>query len=129
MPRWISLLEWVTGIGGLWFEGQSCGLLTLEMRPGVACGLICWCTTFLFALPHKGGKFTRVAEVVFHPGKERLAFRQYFQGIDEHGHIMVNTELEGRVPEIPAGASVQIEPYSEIYQYSVNSKTHRGLSG
>ncbi|XP_048863982.1 nidogen-1-like isoform X1 [Brienomyrus brachyistius] len=70
-----------------------------------------------------GGKFTRVAEIIFHPGNERLAFRQYFQGLDEHGHIMVNTELEGRVPEIPAGASVQIEAYSEIYQYSINMIT------
>lgn len=65
-----------------------------------------------------GGEFTRHAEVTFlgHPGK--LVLKQQFSGIDEHGHLTINTELEGRVPQIPYGASVQIEPYTELYHYS-----------
>ncbi|XP_029106785.1 nidogen-1 [Scleropages formosus] len=67
-----------------------------------------------------GGEFTRQAEVTFLPGNEKLTIRQNFQGIDEHEHLVVNTELEGRVPQIPRAATVQIDPYSEIYQYSNN---------
>ncbi|XP_003473417.1 nidogen-1 [Cavia porcellus] len=65
-----------------------------------------------------GGEFTRQAEVTFvgHPGK--LVIRQQFSGIDEHGHLTIDTELEGRVPQIPAGSSVTIEPYTELYHYS-----------
>lgn len=65
-----------------------------------------------------GGEFTRQAEVTFlgHPGK--LILKQQFSGIDEHGHLTINTELEGRVPQIPYGASVHIEPYTELYHYS-----------
>lgn len=65
-----------------------------------------------------GGEFTRHAEVTFlgHPGK--LVLKQQFSGIDEHGHLTINTELEGRVPQIPYGASVHIEPYTELYHYS-----------
>ncbi|KAG7462833.1 hypothetical protein MATL_G00188960 [Megalops atlanticus] len=67
-----------------------------------------------------GGEFTRQAEVTFLPGNEKLVIKQEFKGIDEHDHLVVNTELEGRVPEVPAGSTVQIDPYSEIYQYSSN---------
>ncbi|KAM9344791.1 nidogen-1 [Symphorus nematophorus] len=67
-----------------------------------------------------GGEFTRQAEVTFVPGNEKLTIRQEFKGIDEHDHLMVSTTLEGRVPEVPPGSSVQIDPYSEIYQYSNN---------
>ncbi|XP_069846721.1 nidogen-1 [Dipodomys merriami] len=65
-----------------------------------------------------GGEFTRQAEVTFvgHPGK--LVIKQQFSGVDEHGHLTINTELEGRVPEIPSGSTVQIEPYTELYHYS-----------
>lgn len=51
-----------------------------------------------------------------HPGK--LVIKQRFSGIDEHGHLTIDTELEGRVPQVPAGASVHIEPYTELYHYS-----------
>uniref|UniRef100_A0A667HNN4 Nidogen 1 n=1 Tax=Lynx canadensis TaxID=61383 RepID=A0A667HNN4_LYNCA len=53
------------------------------------------------------GEFTRQAEVTFvgHPGKL-------------HGHLTITTELEGRVPQIPFGSSVHIEPYTELYHYS-----------
>lgn len=67
-----------------------------------------------------GGVFTRQAEVVFQPGNERLTIRQEFGGIDEHDHLVVNTHLDGRIPEVPRGATVQIDPYNEIYQYSSN---------
>uniref|UniRef100_A0A673TLK3 Nidogen 1 n=1 Tax=Suricata suricatta TaxID=37032 RepID=A0A673TLK3_SURSU len=65
-----------------------------------------------------GGEFTRLAEVTFvgHPGK--LVIKQQFSGIDEHGHLTINTELEGHVPQIAFGSSVHIEPYTELYHYS-----------
>uniref|UniRef100_A0A8C0DVL9 Nidogen 1 n=1 Tax=Balaenoptera musculus TaxID=9771 RepID=A0A8C0DVL9_BALMU len=65
-----------------------------------------------------GGEFTRQAEVTFvgHPGK--LFIKQQFSGIDEHGHLTIDTELEGRVPQIAFGSSVHIEPYTELYHYS-----------
>ncbi|XP_020511653.1 nidogen-1-like [Labrus bergylta] len=67
-----------------------------------------------------GGVFTRQAEVIFYPGNERLNIKQQFKGIDEHDHLVVSTELEGRLPAIPLGSSVQINPYKEIYQYDRN---------
>nr|XP_051676330.1 nidogen-1 [Oryctolagus cuniculus] len=65
-----------------------------------------------------GGEFTRRAAVTFvgYPGK--LVIKQQFSGIDEHGHLTIDTELEGRVPQIPFGSSVHIEPYTELYHYS-----------
>ncbi|XP_060797025.1 nidogen-1 [Neoarius graeffei] len=67
-----------------------------------------------------GGVFTRQAEVTFQPGGEKLTINQEFKGIDEHDHLVVSTQLEGRIPEVSAGASVQIDPYFEIYQYASN---------
>ncbi|KAM9857042.1 nidogen-1-like [Aulostomus maculatus] len=67
-----------------------------------------------------GGVFSRQAEVIFQPGNERLNIRQEFKGIDEHDHLVVSTELEGRLPAITLGSSVQISPYKEIYQYDHN---------
>lgn len=75
-------------------------------------------------LSSEGGEFTRQAEVTFLPGNERLTIRQDFKGIDEHDHLMMSTTLEGRVPELPQGSTLQIEPYSEVYQYSNNCKKH-----
>lgn len=71
---------------------------------------------------HTGGVFSRQAEVTFQPGNERLTIKQDFKGIDEHDHLVVSTELEGRLPEVPRGSSVQIDPYKEIYQYTTNRK-------
>lgn len=51
-----------------------------------------------------------------HPDK--LTIKQQFSGIDEHGHLTIDTELEGRVPQIAFGSSVHIEPYTELYHYS-----------
>ncbi|KAM6971980.1 nidogen-1 [Aplochiton taeniatus] len=67
-----------------------------------------------------GGVFSRQAEVIFQPGNERLTIKQEFKGIDEHDHLVVNTVLEGRLPEVPHGATMQIHPYKEIYQYTSN---------
>lgn len=67
-----------------------------------------------------GGKFSRQAEVIFQPGNERLSIKQQFKGIDEHDHLVVSTELEGRLPAVTLGSSVQINPYKEIYQYDRN---------
>uniref|UniRef100_A0A671VDF2 Nidogen 1 n=1 Tax=Sparus aurata TaxID=8175 RepID=A0A671VDF2_SPAAU len=64
-----------------------------------------------------GGEFSRQAEVIFQPGNERLSIKQQFKGIDEHDHLVVSTELEGRLPAVLPGSSVQISPYKEIYQY------------
>lgn len=30
--------------------------------------------------------------------------------------------MDGRIPEVPPGSTVTIQPYSEIYQYSNNRK-------
>lgn len=70
-----------------------------------------------------GGVFTRQAEVTFQPGGEKLTINQEFKGIDEHDHLVVSTQLEGRIPEVSPGASVQIDPYIEIYQYASNMIT------
>ncbi|KAM4607761.1 nidogen-1 [Polymixia lowei] len=70
-----------------------------------------------------GGEFTRQAEVTFLPGNEKLIIKQEFKGIDEHDHLAVSTTLTGRLPEVPRGSTVQIDHYSEIYQYSNNLVT------
>lgn len=69
-----------------------------------------------------GGEFTRQTEVTFLGNNEKLVIKQKFSGIDEHGHLTISTEMEGRVPEIPSGASVQIEPYTELYHTSSSGK-------
>ncbi|XP_037366282.1 nidogen-1 [Talpa occidentalis] len=65
-----------------------------------------------------GGEFTRQAEVTFVGHPDKLVIKQRFSGIDEHGHLTIDTELEGRVPQIAFGSSVHIEPYTELYHYS-----------
>nr|XP_034964284.1 nidogen-1 [Zootoca vivipara] len=65
-----------------------------------------------------GGEFTRQAEVTFLNNNERVTIKQKFSGIDEHGHLTISTEIEGKVPEIPFGSSVHIEPYTELYHSS-----------
>lgn len=75
-----------------------------------------------FSRVHAGGVFSRQAEVTFQPGNERLSIKQQFKGIDEHDHLVVSTNLEGRLPAVLLGSSVQINPYKEIYQYDTNRK-------
>ncbi|TRY69843.1 hypothetical protein DNTS_012936 [Danionella cerebrum] len=67
-----------------------------------------------------GGVFQRQVDVVFQPRGEKLSISQQFRGIDEHDHLMVDTRLEGSIPEVPQGTTVQIDPYTQIYQYSTN---------
>lgn len=57
------------------------------------------------------------------PGNEKLNIRQEFRGIDEHDHLIVSTNLEGRVAEVPLGSTIKLDPYSEIYQYNNNCET------
>uniref|UniRef100_A0A3B4AED0 Uncharacterized protein n=1 Tax=Periophthalmus magnuspinnatus TaxID=409849 RepID=A0A3B4AED0_9GOBI len=57
-----------------------------------------------------GGVFSRRAQVLFSTG----------EGIDEHEHLQVHTELEGALPPVPLGATVQVSPYSEVYHYYDN---------
>ncbi|XP_006895439.1 PREDICTED: nidogen-1 [Elephantulus edwardii] len=65
-----------------------------------------------------GGEFTRQAEVTFVGHPDKLVIKQHFSGIDEHGHLTIDTELEGRVPRIAPGSSVHMEPYTELYHHS-----------
>lgn len=74
------------------------------------------------SLSPAGGEFTRQAEVTFSPGNERLTIRQEFKGTDELDHLVVSTTLDGRVPEVPLGSTIQVDPYTDIYQYNNNCK-------
>lgn len=58
--------------------------------------------------------------MIFYPGNERLTIMQRFEGIDEHDHLVMSTDLEGRLPDIPLDSSVQMSPYKEIYHYARN---------
>lgn len=61
--------------------------------------------------------------MIFQPGGEKLTIVQEFKGIDEHDHLVVSTQLDGRIPEVSPGATVQIDPYVEIYQYASNRES------
>ncbi|KAI5102053.1 nidogen-2 isoform X1 [Silurus meridionalis] len=64
-----------------------------------------------------GAEFTRHADVTFHPGNQRLTIVQTARGLDNQNYMNVETHLEGSVPFVPPGASIQMEPFSETYQY------------
>lgn len=64
-----------------------------------------------------GAEFTRHAEVTFYPGNQRLSIVQMAQGLDSENHLSVDTRLHGDVPFIAPGATVQMEPYKDTYQY------------
>lgn len=101
----------------------------LEVMP---CALICPSVRLHSPLStplSAGGIFTRQADVTFQPGGEKLTINQEFKGIDEHDHLVVNTRLEGSIPQVPEGATVQIDPYYEIYQYSSNRESALGQQG
>ncbi|CAH2251167.1 Nidogen-1 [Pelobates cultripes] len=67
-----------------------------------------------------GGEFKRTTEVTFLQSNKKLVITQQFNGIDEHGHLTISTELDGSIPEIPSGSVVHIEPYTELYQTASN---------
>ncbi|XP_047677663.1 nidogen-2 isoform X3 [Tachysurus fulvidraco] len=85
-------------------------------------GLFGW--LFALKLPNShngfnvtGAEFTRHADVTFSPGNQRLTIVQIGRGLDSQNYLNVETRLQGSVPFIPPGASIQMEPFSETYQY------------
>ncbi|XP_058254729.1 nidogen-2 isoform X2 [Hemibagrus wyckioides] len=85
-------------------------------------GLFGW--LFALKLPNSrngfnvtGAEFTRHADVTFYPGNQRLTIVQTAKGLDNQNYLNVETHLEGSVPFVPPGASIQMEPFSETYQY------------
>ncbi|XP_076848526.1 nidogen-2 isoform X2 [Brachyhypopomus gauderio] len=64
-----------------------------------------------------GAEFTRHVDIVFYPGNQHLSFVQTAKGLDSQNYLIVDTHLEGSVPFMPPGATVQMEPYKETYQY------------
>ncbi|KAM6945358.1 LOW QUALITY PROTEIN: nidogen-2 [Aplochiton taeniatus] len=64
-----------------------------------------------------GAAFTRHAEVTFYPGNQRLTIVQTSLGLDENNYLAVNTRLQGNVPFVPPGSTVQMEPFKEVFQY------------
>uniref|UniRef100_A0A8C4SRN2 Nidogen 2 n=1 Tax=Erpetoichthys calabaricus TaxID=27687 RepID=A0A8C4SRN2_ERPCA len=64
-----------------------------------------------------GAIFTRYAEITFYPGNEKLRVTQEVKGLDAENHLTVHTQIHGHVPFVPPGATVQIEPFKEIYHY------------
>ncbi|XP_058846527.1 nidogen-2-like [Acipenser ruthenus] len=64
-----------------------------------------------------GAEFARYADITFYPGNERLSIIQKAQGLDSQNYLTVSTEIQGQVPFVSPGATVQMEPYKELYQY------------
>ncbi|XP_061693207.1 nidogen-2 isoform X2 [Syngnathoides biaculeatus] len=64
-----------------------------------------------------GAEFTRHAELVFHPGNQRLSITQMGRGLDDHNHLTVDTVLSGSVPFLPPASEVTMDPFKEIYHY------------
>lgn len=78
-----------------------------------------------------GAKFTHNIEVIFYPGEEKIHVTQTANGLDSQNYLNVKTTIKGQVPFIPEDATVQIEPYNELYHYSgsaVTSTTRREYS-
>ncbi|XP_043118765.1 nidogen-2 isoform X3 [Puntigrus tetrazona] len=85
-------------------------------------GLFGW--LFALELPNSlngfsitGAEFTRHADVTFYPGNQRLSIVQTATGLDTQNYLNVDTHLQGSVPFIPPGATVQMEPFKYIYHY------------
>uniref|UniRef100_A0A8C1BYI4 Nidogen 2 n=1 Tax=Cyprinus carpio carpio TaxID=630221 RepID=A0A8C1BYI4_CYPCA len=85
-------------------------------------GLFGW--LFALELPNSlngfsitGAEFTRHADVTFYPGNQRLSIIQTAMGLDNQNYLNVDTHLQGSVPFIPPGATVQIEPFKDTYHY------------
>ena len=60
--------------------------------------------------------------MTFHPGKQNLTVTQKAQGLGPPHPAWVETLLQGELPLIPAGATVQLEPHKETYQYNHSGK-------
>ncbi|XP_036405206.1 nidogen-2-like, partial [Megalops cyprinoides] len=64
-----------------------------------------------------GAEFTCHTDVTFSPGNQHVSIVQQAEGLDYHNYLSVDTRIHGDVPFIAPGATVQIEPYRETYQY------------
>ncbi|XP_063040721.1 nidogen-2 isoform X2 [Engraulis encrasicolus] len=85
-------------------------------------GLFGW--LFALELPNSlngfavtGAEFVRHADVTFYPGNERLSIIQTARGLDGENYLSVDTQIQGSVPFIPPGGTVQMEPYKQTFQY------------
>ncbi|XP_069773131.1 nidogen-2 isoform X2 [Narcine bancroftii] len=70
-----------------------------------------------------GAKFIRNIDLTFYPGNEQLNIIQIAQGLDEQNYLTVTTEIEGELPNIPAGAKIHMQPYDELYYRSSSAIT------
>ncbi|XP_060685148.1 uncharacterized protein nid2a isoform X3 [Hemiscyllium ocellatum] len=78
-----------------------------------------------------GAKFIRNVDIIFYPGNEKLNIMQIAQGLDTQNYLSIATEIEGELPDIAQGATVQIQPYDELYHRSssaITSTTYREYS-
>ncbi|XP_043553580.1 uncharacterized protein nid2a isoform X5 [Chiloscyllium plagiosum] len=78
-----------------------------------------------------GAKFIRNVDIIFYPGNEKLNIMQIAQGLDTQNYLSIATEIEGELPDIAQGATVQIQPYDELYYRSssaITSTTYREYS-
>ncbi|XP_052009773.1 nidogen-2-like [Xyrauchen texanus] len=85
-------------------------------------GLFGW--LFALELPNSfngfsitGAEFTRRADVTFYPSNQRLSIVQTATGLDTQNYLSVDTHLQGSIPFIPPGATVQMEPFKDTYHY------------
>uniref|UniRef100_A0A8C9VUN5 Nidogen 2 n=1 Tax=Scleropages formosus TaxID=113540 RepID=A0A8C9VUN5_SCLFO len=85
-------------------------------------GLYGW--LFALELPHHqngfritGAEFTHYTEAIFYPGNQRLTIVQTAQSLSPENYLSMNIHIRGSVPFVVPGATVQMEPYKEIYQY------------
>ncbi|XP_055496382.1 uncharacterized protein nid2a isoform X6 [Leucoraja erinacea] len=100
--------------------GDLFGWLFAVQQPGFANG---------FSIA--GAKFIRSIDITFYPGNEQLNIMQIARGLDAHNYLSVTTEIEGELPDISAGATIQIQPYEELLYRStsaVTSTAHRDYS-
>ncbi|XP_078090061.1 uncharacterized protein nid2a [Mustelus asterias] len=92
--------------------GDLFGLLFAVEQPGFKNG---------FSIA--GAKFIRNVDITFYPGNEKLNIMQIAQGLDTQNYLSVTTEIEGELPDIAQGATVQIQPYDELYHRSSSAMT------
>ncbi|XP_032883212.1 nidogen-2 isoform X26 [Amblyraja radiata] len=92
--------------------GDLFGWLFAVQQPGFANG---------FSIA--GAKFIRSIDITFYPGNEQLNIMQIARGLDAHNYLSVTTEIEGELPDISAGATIQIQPYEELLYRSTSAVT------
>ncbi|ELT91752.1 hypothetical protein CAPTEDRAFT_173985 [Capitella teleta] len=84
-------------------------------------GILGW----LFAVPKSpmakngfmltGGDFNRTASIQFNDGGHQLTIRQTAVGNDVRGHMLMNTVVEGNIPQIPVGTELEVDDYKQEY--------------